>query len=136
MKPVIVLRVSIIVFCFSSFFLNYMTGGWQYNSDIVTAMDWHGFNSQIPHWLKLSILGPLQISALIMLTFNLLARNAFALLSVLSLSISLYSGVASYSAFEIFVVQLNYLSTGIILALSFTNLNDRFRASSSRSKML
>lgn len=127
MKPAIILRALIIVFCFSSFFLNYMTGGWQYNSDIATAMDWHGFNSQIPHWLKLSIVGPLQISALLMLTFNLLARNAFALLSLLSLSISLYSGVASYSAFEVFVVQLNYLSLGVILALSFTSLSDRFR---------
>lgn len=72
-----IFRFSILVLCFSSFFLFYVTGDLEYSSDIVNAMDWHGYNSQIPHWLKLSIVGPLQVSALIMLSFNLIVRNIF-----------------------------------------------------------
>ncbi|MDG5898997.1 hypothetical protein E2650_03550 [Shewanella xiamenensis] len=128
MQSETIYRISIIILCLASFFLNYMTGGWEYHSDIVNAMEWHGFNSQIPHWLKLSIIGPLQVAALIMLSFNLIARNIFAILSLISLSISLFEGVAAYSAFEIFIVQIFYFSNGVILTLSFTTLSDKFRS--------
>lgn len=128
MKSETIYRISILILCFSSFFLNYMTGDWEYSSDIINAMDWHGFNSQIPHWIKLSIIGPLQVAALIMLSFNLIARNIFAVLSVIGLSISLFEGVAAYSAFEIFIVQIYYFSTGVVLTLSFTLLSEKFRS--------
>lgn len=130
MKSEIVFKVAILVLCCSSFFLNYMTGGWEYNRDIVSAMGWHGFNSQVPHWLKLSIVGPIQLAALIMLSFNLVARNLFAVLSVVGLIISLFEGVAAYSALEVSILQLYYLSTGVVLTLSFTSLNENFRSSS------
>ena len=104
-----------------------MTGDWEYSSGIINAMDWHGFNSQIPHWFKLSIIGPLQVAAIIMLSFNLIARNVFAVLSLIGLSISLFEGVAAYSAFEIFIVQIYYFFTGVVLTLSFTLLSEKFR---------
>lgn len=129
MKPEIIYKISIIVLCFSSFFLNYITGDWEYSTDIVNAMKWHGFNSQIPHWFKLSIVVPLQVTALIMLSFSLIARNIFAVLSLIGLSISLFEGVAAYSAFEIFIVQIYYFSTGVVLTLSFTLLSEKFRSS-------
>jgi hypothetical protein len=109
-----------------------MTGGWEYNRDIVSAMGWHGFNSQIPHWLILSIVGPLQLSALIMLSYNLIARNIFAVLSVICLAISVFDGVAAYSALEISILQLYYLSTGIALTLSFTGLKENFQSGSNK----
>ena len=128
MKSEIIYKISIIVLCVSSFFLNYMSGGWEYSNDIIDAMEWHGFNSQIPHWFKLLIIGPLQVAALIMLSFNLIARNIFAVLSLIGLSISLFEGVAAYSAFEIFMVQIYYFSTGVALTLSFTSLSEKFRS--------
>ncbi|MCW8834136.1 MAG: hypothetical protein OQK09_07760 [Colwellia sp.] len=133
MKLEMTFRLSILALCFSSFFLFYVTGSLEYTSDIVNAMAWHGFNSQIPHWLKLSIVGPLQVSALVMLSFNLIARNIFAVLSTIGLTISIFEGVAAYTAVEIFIVQVYYLLTGIVLTLSFTSLSEHFN-SSSRSK--
>ncbi len=127
MKPEIAFKIAILILCCSSAFLNFMTGGWEYDLDIVSAMDWHGFNSQVPHWLKLSIVGPLLLSALVMLSFNVIARNVFAVLSVVGLAISLFEGVATYSALEILILQLYYLSTGIVLALSYTRLNENFQ---------
>lgn len=129
MTTVLAYRAAIVILCLSSFFLNYMTGGWEYSNDISSAMAWHGFNSQVPHWLKLSIIGPLQIAAIFMLTFSRIARHIFAPLSILALSISLLQGVAAYSAIEIFIVQLYYFSTGVALTLSYTSLSYKFQSS-------
>jgi len=105
-----------------------MTGDWEYNKELVEAMEWHGFQSQIPHWVKLSIVGPLQLAAIFTLSFNLIARNIFAVLSLIAITISLFDGVAAYSELEMFIVQLYYLSTGVALALSFSVLRDRFHS--------
>lgn len=120
-------RLAILIFCFSSFYLNYMTGDIIYKSDLVAAMDWHGYGSQIPHWLTLSIVGPLQLSAIFMLIFNVIAKYLFAILSFVLLVFTIYDGVASYRAVEVFVLQMYYLSTGIVLALSFTSLSHKFK---------
>ncbi|PKF56417.1 hypothetical protein CW748_10720 [Alteromonadales bacterium alter-6D02] len=120
-------RLTILILCFSSFYLNYMTGDIVYESDLVSAMDWHGYNSQIPHWLTLSIVGPLQLSAMFMLIFNVIAKYLFAILSFILLAFTIYDGVVSYRATEAFVLQMYYLSTGIVLALSFTSLSHKFK---------
>lgn len=127
MKTKTVFRIAVLVLCFSSVFIHYITGSLEYNDDIANAMKWHGFNSKVPHWLTLSIVGPLQVSALIMLSFNLIARNIFAVLSVVALVFTIFDGVAAYSALEMSILQLYYLSTGIVLTLAFTSLSANFR---------
>ncbi|WP_341503188.1 hypothetical protein [Gallaecimonas sp. GXIMD4217] len=135
MKAEIIFKISTLVLLSSSFFLNYMTGGWEYSGDIMSAMEWHGFNSQIQHWFKLSIVGPLQLAALVMLSYNLIARNIFAALSFVGLLVSLFEGVAAYSELEIFIVQLYYLCTGVSITLSFTTLSGNFRSPFSKKTL-
>ena len=127
MKQSTFFRLVILIFCSTSFYLNYMTGDVVYSPDLVSAMDWHGYDSQIPHWLKLSVIGPLQISAMFMLFFNVVAKYLFALLSAVLLMITIFDGVASYTAEEIFLLQLHYLSMGVVLTLSFTSLSRAFK---------
>ncbi|QLE84817.1 hypothetical protein FLM48_06795 [Shewanella sp. Scap07] len=128
MKLETLFKLSVLLVCLSSFFMHYITGSLVYSKDIVEAMSWHGFNSSLPHWLKLSIVAPLQLAALLMLTFNVIARNLFALLSLIGLCLCLFDGVAAYTHYEILILQIYYLASGVVLTLSFTSLAHRFKA--------
>lgn len=48
--------------------------------------------------------------------------------------ITIFEGVAAYTAIEMFIVQIYYLFTGIVLTLSFTSLSENFQSHPSVNK--
>ena len=124
MKLESMFKVSIVVFVFSSFYLFYLTGG--YSGYVESAMDWHGYDGSVPNWLANLNVALTVTFSLIMFTYNIRARSAFFYMSILGLLLTFGSGIAAYTSAEMLFVQINFITQGIIIALSYTALSAEF----------